>query len=240
MLRMLVADPKRPRIPPPPPPWFSHSLRLKIRDPRAIHTACGFCTASFSFTPRWSPVRVLFGPQLLARPEAPLVADYPEFGFEAVVKGEPMCAGWFRFAPKASSTFPELYSRIRGAGWPGLGLRHVPAVHRPADGDGSRHRHTCSRPGPVRWRRPSRGFIGAGLLVVVDPTAKTGRVELDPAWRGLRPGFWGAFAAPFGLDPDLTVWETVNEPVFSGQDEMEMLNERLPGRDASLPAPAIP
>ncbi|MFO1461531.1 MAG: cellulase family glycosylhydrolase [Verrucomicrobiota bacterium] len=169
----------------------------------------------------------LHGPQLLARPEAPLVA-VPEVRLKRLSKGANVC-GWFRFAPKASPEhFRNYIPESEAQEMARLGLRHVrlcivpPMVMDPATGALLEDRVREVEAAIARFHR-------AGLLVVVDPHNEDRKVELDPAWQDAFVRFWGAFAARLSvMDPDLTVLETVNEPVFSGRDaEWNALNERL-------------
>ena len=72
-------------------------------------------------------------------------------------------------------------------------------------------------------------FHRAGLLVVVDLHNEDRASELDPAWQDAFVHFWGDFAARLKrFDPDLTVLEIINEPVFARREaEWNSFNARL-------------
>jgi endoglucanase len=110
---------------------------------------------------------------------------------------------------------------------------------------GLRHVRLCVAPrvimeegtGAVREERAAwvegavRRFQAAGLLVVVDIHNEDRAAEVNPEWQAGLVKFWTAFAARLGkLDPELTVLEVVNEPVFAGrEEEWNGLNARLVG-----------
>jgi len=72
-------------------------------------------------------------------------------------------------------------------------------------------------------------FHRAGLLVVIDIHNEDRRAELDPKWQEAFVRFWGLLAGRLSrFDPELTVLETVNEPVFDRrEEEWNKLNARL-------------
>jgi hypothetical protein len=72
-------------------------------------------------------------------------------------------------------------------------------------------------------------FHRSGLLVIVDLQNSDRAAELDPAWQDAFARFWGLFAARLAnLDPEKTILEIINEPVFSHrEDEWNPLNARL-------------
>jgi len=74
-----------------------------------------------------------------------------------------------------------------------------------------------------------RRFHRAGLLVVVDIHNENRDAEIDPAWQEAFVTFWKSLAGRLStFDPDLTVFEVVNEPVFSEHEsEWPALNARL-------------
>jgi endoglucanase len=60
----------------------------------------------------------------------------------------------------------------------------------------------------------------AGLLVVVDIHNEDRAAELNSEWRDAFVKFWSSFAARLSkFDPDLTILETINEPVFDKHEE---------------------
>ncbi len=72
-------------------------------------------------------------------------------------------------------------------------------------------------------------FHRAGLLVMVDIHNEDRAAELDAAWQEAFVRFWGALAARLSrLDPELTMLEIINEPVFDHrEEEWNTLNARL-------------
>jgi aryl-phospho-beta-D-glucosidase BglC (GH1 family) len=74
-----------------------------------------------------------------------------------------------------------------------------------------------------------RRFHRAGLLVIVDPHNEDRDAELNPAWQDAFVKFWGALAARLSkFDPEMTLLEVVNEPVFNRREaEWNALNARL-------------
>ena len=72
-------------------------------------------------------------------------------------------------------------------------------------------------------------FHRAGLLVVVDIHNEDRAAELDPAWQDAFVRFWGSLAARLSrFDPELTILEIINEPVFDRrEEEWNTLNARL-------------
>lgn len=69
----------------------------------------------------------------------------------------------------------------------------------------------------------------AGLLVVVDLHNEDRAMELDPTWQNAFVKFWGVLAARLSkMDPEMTILEIINEPVFSKREtEWDTLNARL-------------
>lgn len=72
-------------------------------------------------------------------------------------------------------------------------------------------------------------FHRAGLLVLIDLHNEDRPSELNPAWHEGFVRFWGEFAARLKhFDPELTMLEIINEPVFTGREaEWNAFNARL-------------
>jgi len=72
-------------------------------------------------------------------------------------------------------------------------------------------------------------FHRADLLVLIDLHNEDRPAEINPAWQEAFVKFWGDFAARLKrFDPALTMFEIINEPVFSGREaEWNPLNARL-------------
>jgi endoglucanase len=147
---------------------------------------------------------------------------------ERLAAGANVCR-WFRFPRNETDDFlanhiPDSEAEFMAR----LGLRHV---------------RLCVAPkvimdaatGAVREDRARlleaalRKFHRAGLLVMVDIHNEDRAAELDPAWQEAFTRFWSALAsrlAPF--DPDLTMLELINEPVFDKREgEWTVLQARL-------------
>src|SRR5690606_1585159 len=59
----------------------------------------------------------------------------------------------------------------------------------------------------------------AGLLVVVDIHNEDREAELNPGWQAAFVKFWSELAKRLSaFDPELTVLELINEPVFAGRE----------------------
>jgi aryl-phospho-beta-D-glucosidase BglC (GH1 family) len=109
-----------------------------------------------------------------------------------------------------------------------VGLRHVRLCVAPAvilDAQEGRPREEV-------WpylAQAIRRFHRAGLAVVVDIHNEDRQVELDPAWQEAFVRFWGLLAGRLSeFDPDRTLLELINEPVFEGREgEWDRLNARL-------------
>ncbi len=69
----------------------------------------------------------------------------------------------------------------------------------------------------------------AGLLVVVDIHNEDREAELNPGWQAAFVKFWSELAKRLSaFDPELTVLELINEPVFAGREhEWPPFSERL-------------
>jgi endoglucanase len=72
-------------------------------------------------------------------------------------------------------------------------------------------------------------FHRAGLLVLLDLHNEERGDELDPAWQQAFVRFWTDFAARLKhFDPEFTMFEIINEPVFNGREgEWNAFNAKL-------------
>lgn len=72
-------------------------------------------------------------------------------------------------------------------------------------------------------------FQGAGLLVIINIHNEDRADELDPAWQTAFVRFWSELATRLsGHDPEQTMFELINEPVFDKrEEEWNTLNARL-------------
>jgi aryl-phospho-beta-D-glucosidase BglC (GH1 family) len=151
----------------------------------------------------------------------------PPRRLERLARGANICR-WFRFAPEDADHLAGYLDAAEAKMIRDLGLTHVrlclapKMVMDPATGD---IRESVA----VHVDRAIERFHQAGLLVVVDLHNEDRDAELNPAWQQAFVRFWGDFAARLKrYDPDLTVLEILNEPVFRGRvAEWDAFNERL-------------
>ena len=162
------------------------------------------------------------------RAAAAAVAGVPRGRLERLAKGANVCQ-WFRFVPREDAehlgnyvTEPEAKMMRQ------MGLTHV---------------RLCLQPrvimdqttGAVRAANAAyveaaiERFHRAGLLVLIDLHNEDRPSELNPSWQAAFVRFWGDFAARLKhFDPEMTVLEIVNEPVFAGREaEWNPFNARL-------------
>ena len=159
--------------------------------------------------------------------DAPLTG-VPARRLERLATGANVCL-WFRF-PRGESAkhfenyIPDSEAELMAR----IGLKHV---------------RLCVAPkvimeaatGAVREDRAQfleaaiQRFHRAGLLVMVDIHNEDRAAELNPEWQEAFVRFWGALAARLAkFDPELTLLETINEPVFAKrEEEWNTLNARL-------------
>ena len=104
-----------------------------------------------------------------------------------------------------------------------------PPVRCPARDHGSRPRARSSRSAASNWKPPSSGSTAPDCWSWSTSTTKTAATELDPKWQEAFVRFWGLLAGRLSrFDPDLTILEIVNEPVFDRrEEEWNTLNARL-------------
>lgn len=136
---------------------------------------------------------------------------------------------WFRFPRRETPEyFADYLPESEAALMARMGLKHVrlcvapKVIMDPATG--------AVRPdrGPQLEAAIQR-FQQAGLLVVVDIHNEDRAAEVDPAWQAAFVKFWAELARRLSrLDPDLTILEIINEPVFAQrEEEWNTLNGRL-------------
>jgi endoglucanase len=136
---------------------------------------------------------------------------------------------WFRFPrPETDAHFrdyiPDAEARLMAR----VGLKHVrlcvapKIIMRDATGEVREDRIELLEAAIARLHR-------AGLLVMVDLHNEDRAAELSPEWQEAFVRFWGALAKRLAhFDPELTMLEIVNEPVFKGKEaDWNPLNARL-------------
>src|SRR6266849_867182 len=158
---------------------------------------------------------------------APL-PSVPQSRLERLRKGANVCR-WFRFArTERAEHFENYITESEAKLMRQMGLAHV---------------RLCLQPkiimdqetGAVRQENAAfvcaaiERFQRAGLMVLIDLHNEDRPSELNPAWQGAFIRFWGDFAARLQhFDPELTILEIINEPVFAGREsEWNTFNARL-------------
>ncbi len=157
----------------------------------------------------------------------PLTA-VPRSRLDRLATGANVCL-WFRF-PRGGSAehFNNYIPEAEAAFMARLGLKHVRLCVAPrvimnrTSGEVIEERGRQLEAAIERFHR-------AGLLVNVDIHNEERAAELDPAWQEAFVRFWGSLAGRLSrFDPELTILEIINEPVFERrQEEWNTLNARL-------------
>jgi aryl-phospho-beta-D-glucosidase BglC (GH1 family) len=161
-------------------------------------------------------------------PAAEALTAVPRSRTDRLATGANVCQ-WFRF-PRGNSAehFTSYISEAEAAFMARLGLKHVRLCVAPqvimnrTSGDVIEERGKQLEAAIARFQR-------AGLLVMVDIHNEDRAAELDPAWQEAFVRFWGALAARLSrFDPELTILEIINEPVFDRREEQwNTFNARL-------------
>lgn len=159
---------------------------------------------------------------------AEAVATVPPSRLDRLATGANVCK-WFRF-PRDNSAehFNNYISEAEAAFMAHLGLKHVRlcvaprVIMNPTSGNIIEERGKQLEAAIERFHR-------AGLLVMVDIHNEDRAAELDPAWQEAFVRFWGGLAARLSrFDPEVTILEIINEPVFAHrEEEWNTLNARL-------------
>lgn len=152
----------------------------------------------------------------------------PARRLERLATGTNVCR-WFRFPRNDTAEHFENYLPATEAAYMAdLGLKHVRLCVQPRGlMDPATGEVKSERAGQLE--AAVRRFHHAGLLVVVDIHNEDREAELNPVWQDAFVKFWSALATRLSkFDPDLTVLEIINEPVFQGREsEWDSLNARL-------------
>jgi len=188
--------------------------------------------AKFSFTRREMLRRAsLFaGAAALGRQAVKAAASsgVPARRLEHLSAGANVCR-WFRYVRRDTPEhFSNYISEAETALMARLGLKHVRlCIHPNVLMDQSTGAVLEER--AVYLEAALRRFHRAGLLVVLDLHNEDRAAELNPDWQNAFTKFWTALATRLrGFDPDLTIFEIVNEPVFARREEQwNALNARL-------------
>ncbi len=168
---------------------------------------------------------VALGPCLAA---AASVTAVPGSRLERLATGANVCL-WFRFPRREQPEhFTNYISEDEAALMSRVGLRHVRLCVAPRVIMESTSGAVIEERGKQLEAAIER-FHRAGLLVMVDIHNEERAAELDPAWQEAFVRFWGALAKRLSrFDPELTILEIINEPVFDKrEEEWNTLNGRL-------------
>jgi endoglucanase len=147
---------------------------------------------------------------------------------ERLAKGANVCR-WFRFARTNSADhYADYITEPEAKVMRQMGLTHVRLCLQP---------RVVMDPATGAVREENAAFVDAaierfhraGLLVLIDLHNEDRAAELNPAWQEAFVRFWGDLAGRLKrFDPDLTMLEIINEPVFAGREtEWNTLNARL-------------
>ncbi len=152
----------------------------------------------------------------------------PHQRLERLATGANVCR-WFRAPPRNQPDhFANYISEAEAQFMARLGLKHVRlcvaprVIMDPASGEVLAARGQQLEAALARFHR-------AGLLVVVDLHNEDRAAELDPRWQEAFVRFWGLLAKRLSqFDPNLTLLEIINEPVFAHRaEEWNRLDARL-------------
>ena len=155
-------------------------------------------------------------------------AGVPEGRLERLASGANICR-WFRF-PRSESVehFRDYISDEEAAFMKQIGLRHVRLCVAP---------DIIAERGMLALREDRVRLVEAailrlqraGLMVMVDIHNEDRASEADPEWQDRFVEFWKYLAGRLSdTDPEMTMLEIVNEPVFRGrEDEWNPFNVRL-------------
>lgn len=156
------------------------------------------------------------------------LGSVPQCRLDRLSKGANV-ARWFRFPPRADDDHYANYVSIADAEFmKRIGLTHVRLCIQPAiimDPTSGAIQQDKAKYLDAAIAR----FQKAGLLVVVDIHNEDRPAELNPVWQEAFVRFWGDLAKRLSqFDPDLTIFEIINEPVFDHREnEWDVLNARL-------------
>lgn len=154
----------------------------------------------------------------------------PRSRLDRLSTGANICR-WFRGAPRGNlEHFTSYISDEEAAFIAHLGIKHVRLCVAPrvimegSTGEVIEERGKQLEAAVERFQR-------AGLLVLVDIHNEDRASEIDPAWQEAFVQFWGKLARRLArFDPELTMLEIINEPVFDRrEEEWNTLNGRLAG-----------
>ncbi len=144
-----------------------------------------------------------------------------------LAKGANICR-WFRFRNAKAEELSDYVTESESKKMREMGLTHVRLCLQPRmvmdPSTGEVRKEVASSVDAAIER-----FHRSGLLVLLDLHNEDRADEINPAWQEAFVKFWGEFAGRLKhFDPDLTMFEIINEPVFKGREqEWNSLNQRL-------------
>jgi endoglucanase len=152
----------------------------------------------------------------------------PQKRLDRLAKGSNVCR-WFRFIRREQEAhFKNYVAEAEAKSMFEMGLTHVRLCLQPRvvmdQSTGAIRQENAEYVDAAIER-----FHRAGLLVLVDLHNEDRPSELNSAWQDAFVRFWNDLATRFKhFDPELTIFEIINEPVFAGREnEWNTLNERL-------------
>lgn len=163
-----------------------------------------------------------------AAPAEPVpVHRVPPGRLARLASGANVCL-WFRYPRNEPAHLKDYISDKEAAFMAHIGLKHIRLCVAPrvimdeSSGGISEERGRLLDAAIARFHR-------AGLLVIVDIHNEDRAAEQDSAWQDSFVRFWSALAKRLArFDPEMTMLEVINEPVFRGrEEEWNVLNARL-------------
>ncbi|HTL59297.1 MAG TPA: cellulase family glycosylhydrolase [Candidatus Limnocylindrales bacterium] len=168
---------------------------------------------------------VMFGFELNAAEQSSAV---PKTRLDRLATGANICR-WFRFPRNETAAhFANYISEEEAAFISGTALKHVRLCVAPRVIMDRTSGKVIEERGKQLEAAIQR-FHRAGLLVMVDLHNEDRAAELDQSWQEAFIKFWENLAQQLsGFDPELTMLEIINEPVFANrEEEWNALNARL-------------
>jgi aryl-phospho-beta-D-glucosidase BglC (GH1 family) len=155
------------------------------------------------------------------------VSGVPATRLRRLAKGANVCR-WFRGGRRSPEQMANYITEPEAHLMQQMGLTHVRLCLQP---------RAIMDPASGAVREETAAFVDsalerfhrAGLLVLIDLHNEDRPSEINPAWQEAFVKFWSDLAGRLKrFDPDLTMFEIINEPVFSGHEaEWNPLNARL-------------
>lgn len=151
----------------------------------------------------------------------------PQSRLDRLTTGANVCR-WFRFIKESDDHFTKYMPEAEAAYMRQIGLKHARLCVEPKvlmDQTTGAVREQNAKYLEMAIERLQK----AGLLVLVDLHNEVRDAELNPAWQEAFVRFWSDLSARLKrFDPEMTMFEIINEPVFGGHEsDWNPLNARL-------------